>query len=206
MLGPTGSPGASGPVYELRPGSTSRPSSHRRKLVGMVRRLFLPLAGHGTAALPTVEAVRKRLGGRASTEPGAGQIVSLPGGRLGPIMTGVVVFVRGDEIDVWVEGDLVRRARWADTWAASGVISPGLQAVAAAAEAFAGLREGQRVGYDDRGTAGEGALVEKCRFGALVELGDGTVMGVGFRRLRDLAREGGAEGGAEEKNTRRPFS
>jgi len=25
--------------------------------------------------------------------------------------------------------------------------------------------------------------VEKCRFGALVERGDGTVIGVGFRRL-----------------------
>jgi hypothetical protein len=25
--------------------------------------------------------------------------------------------------------------------------------------------------------------VEKCRFGALVERGDGTVLGVGFRRL-----------------------
>ena len=30
---------------------------------------------------------------------------------------------------------------------------------------------------------GEGTLVEKCRFGALIERGDGAVIGAGFRRI-----------------------
>jgi hypothetical protein len=168
----------------------------------MARRLFLPLASDGAVPrpMPTVDAVRKRLGGRAATEPGAGEIVSLSGGRIAPIVSGVVIFVRGDEIDVWLEGDMVRRVRRADTWALGGVIPPDLLAVAAAARAFAGLREGQRVGYRDEGRGGEGTLVEKCRFGALVERGDGTVVGVGFRRLR------GPPGEAEENEPRLPLS
>jgi hypothetical protein len=164
----------------------------------MARRLFLPLASDGAAPrpTPTVDAVRKRLGGRASTELGAGEVVSLAGGRIAPIVTGVVIFVRGDEIDVWLEGDMVRRVRRGDTRAV-GVIPPDLLAVAADVRAFAGLREGQRVGYRDEGRVGEGTLVEKCRFGALVERGDGTVVGVGFRRLR---------GPREEKDPRLPLS
>jgi hypothetical protein len=78
---------------------------------------------------------------------------------------------------------MVRRVRRTDTRPVAGAIPPDLLAVAADARAFAGLREGQRVGFRDEGRAGEGALVEKCRFGALVERGDGSLVGVGFRRL-----------------------
>jgi hypothetical protein len=162
----------------------------------MARRLFLPLAADGTAPRPTVDAVRRRLGGRASTEPGAGEAVTLVGdlGRgVGPgatPVTGVVIFVRGEQLDVWLAGDVVRRIHRADSRPACGVIPPDLLVVAAAARAFAALREGQRVGFCDEGRAVEGALVEKCRFGALVERGDRTVVGVGFRRLHGL-RNGG---------------
>jgi hypothetical protein len=55
--------------------------------------------------------------------------------------------------------------------------------VALDARAFADLREGQRVGYHHEGRLGEGTLVEKCRFGGLVERGDGTIVGVAFRRF-----------------------
>jgi hypothetical protein len=150
----------------------------------MIRRLFLPLALESAAPRPTVDAVRKKLGGRASTEPGAGEVVSLrtPLGE----RSGVVLFVRGEQIDVWLEGDVVRRVRRADALPADGVVPPDLLAVAHDARAFAGLHEGERVGFQHEGGLGEGALVEKCRFGGLVERGDGKVIGVGFRRFVEL--------------------
>jgi hypothetical protein len=151
----------------------------------MGRKLFLPLALGATAQRPTVDAVRKRLGGRASTEAGAGAIVSLRGGP-GPgagERMGVVLFVRGEQLDVWLEGDVVQRVRRADALAADGVVPGPLHDVARDARAFADLCEGQRVGFQHQGALAEGALVEKCRFGGLVERGDGTVVGVGFRRF-----------------------
>jgi hypothetical protein len=147
----------------------------------MSRRLFLPLATGAADERPTVDRVRKKLGGRASTEPGAGEIVVLSTER--GERAGVVLFVRGEELDVWMEGDLVRRVRRGSTRAAGDQVSKDLLAVARDARAFASLAEGQRVGYQIEGGLGEGALVEKCRFGALVERADGTVLGVGFRRL-----------------------
>ncbi len=146
----------------------------------MERRLFLPLASTAPASLPTVDAVRKRLGGRASTEGGAGELVGL-----GVDRTGVVIFVRGEQLDVWLPGDVVRRVRRADTRPApaSGAVPRELLAVALDARVFGALHEGQRVGYQAEGALGEGVLVEKCRFGGLVERADRTVVGVGFRRL-----------------------
>jgi hypothetical protein len=146
----------------------------------MTRRLSLHPATWGAAPRPTVDAVRKRLGGRASTEPGAGEVVSL--GDAGD-RTGVVLFVRGEQLDVWLSGDRVQRVRRSDTRPAEGAPARDLAAVAGDARAFADLSEGQRVAFVDEGRRGEGALVEKCRFGALVERGDGSVVGVGFRRF-----------------------
>jgi hypothetical protein len=145
----------------------------------MTRRLFLPLATPDTAApRPTVDAVRRRLGGRAATEQGAGEIVALRGGR-----TGVVLFVRGDQLDVWLEGDVVRRVRRPDAAAADAVIARDVYAAARDARAFGDLREGQRVSFQKDGVLRDGVLVEKCRFGALVELESGAVVGVAWRRL-----------------------
>src|SRR5689334_25205913 len=75
----------------------------------MGRRLSLPLT-LTAAHPPTVDLVRKRLGGRASTEPGAGELVSIITER-GLERVGVVLFVRGEDLDVWTDGDIVRRAR-----------------------------------------------------------------------------------------------
>lgn len=148
----------------------------------MTRRLFLPLTTGELARSPTVDTVRKRLGGRASTDAGAGQVLAFRDERGGERI-GVVLFVRGDELDVWVQGDLVRRVRRPDTKPADGVVPRELLAVARDAQGFAALREGQRVRYQHPGGLGDGALVEKCRFGALVERDDRTVLGIGFRRL-----------------------
>lgn len=146
----------------------------------MLRRLSLRLATEGAAPRPTVDAIRKRLGGRASTEPGAGEVVSL--GAVADRM-GVVLFVRGEQLDVWFSGNRVQRVRRADTHPAGAASPPELAAIACAARAFAALCEGQRVAFLHEGSPGEGALVEKCRFGGLVERADGSLLGVGFRRF-----------------------
>lgn len=129
-----------------------------------------------------MDTVRKRLGGRASTEAGAGEVLAFRDDRGGERL-GVVLFARGEDLDVWVEGDLVRRVRRPDTRPAHGVVPRPLLAAARDAQGFAALQEGQRVRYQHAGDPGEGVLVEKCRFGALVERADRTVLGVGFRRL-----------------------
>lgn len=149
----------------------------------MAKRLFLPLSPAQTDQRPTVDAVRKRLGGRAATEGGAGEVVSFRDDR-GFERTGVVLFARGAEIDVWAAGDLVRRLRREETRAADGALEPAVFEVSRDARTFAALAEGDRVRFEHASGPGEGLLVEKCRFGGLVERGDGTVLGVGFRRLQ----------------------
>jgi hypothetical protein len=147
----------------------------------MSRRLFLPVA-ESVERRPTVDVVRKRLGGRASTEEGAGEVVAFRDER-GLVRTGVVVFVRGADRDVWVPSDVVRRVRHDDLVPTDGIVPEDVSAVAKDAIAFARLHEGQRVSIQHQGGLREGLLVEKCRFGALVELGDQTIVGVGFRRV-----------------------
>jgi hypothetical protein len=158
----------------------------RDKLVMMSRRL--PLTRFSLPRTPTVDALRKRLGGRASTQRGAGDIVLLvtEGGVERP---GVVLFVEGDLLFVWIAEGIVRKAH-------RGAVRPGWNAhlaqLAADARVFADLHEGEDVRYQkDDGDLGEGVLVEKCRFGALVIRPDGTVMGVGFRRLWPVASSPG---------------
>ena len=147
----------------------------------MVRKFGLPVLTP-KPALPTVDAMRKRLGGRASTDAGAGDAITFttPGGVR---LSGVVLFVRGDELDVWVDENVVRRTRRAVAAPLDASLPRDLAAIAADARVFAALHEGQRVRYLDEGRVDEGTLVEKCRFGALVERGDGTIIGLGFRRL-----------------------
>jgi hypothetical protein len=147
----------------------------------MVRRLFLPLADGDPAASPTVDAVRRRLGGRASTEPGAGELVAVARDQ-GAARAGVVLFVHGDDLDVWLSGGVVRRTRRSRV-VTTAEADDDLLSIAHAARIFAALAEGQRVCYQHESGVGEGDLIEKCRFGALIERGDGTVLGVGFRRL-----------------------
>lgn len=160
----------------------------------MVRRLSLPLtfdAGDNAVKTPAVDVVRKRLGGRASTEPGAGDLVALTTDG-GSERVGVVLFVRGDDLDVWVDHGLVRRTRRSSIRPLKAPIAKELADVAGDARVFGGLLEGQRVRYQHEAGFGEGMLVEKCRFGALLERDDGVLVGVGFRRIWPAAIE--AEG------------
>ncbi len=148
----------------------------------MARRITLPLSFQDPAIKPTIDAVRRRLGGRAATEPGAGDLVMFRGDR-GVVRSGVVVFVRGEDLDVWALGGVVRRIRRADAMPFDGEPPHEIVEASNDARVFAALHEGQRVLYKHEDGVGEGTLVEKCRFGALVARSDRTVLGVGFRRL-----------------------
>ena len=147
----------------------------------MARKLGLPLLLDPTQ-MPTVDAVRRKLGGRGSTERGAGDLVVVDAGG-GFEHVGVVLFSRGEEVAVWTGEGLVRRASPGMVRRSEGPTPEAFVQVATDAAVFGNLAEGQRVRYrHDRGTS-EGTLVEKCKFGALVERDDRTIVGVSFRRL-----------------------
>lgn len=131
---------------------------------------------------PTVDAIRTKLGGRVATEPGAGELVSVDAGG-GFTHTGIVIFTRGEDVDVWTAEGVVRRASWNRVRRLDEPTPEGFAQVAADAAVFGGLSEGQRVRYRADSGVAEGTLVEKCKFGALVERDDRTVVGVSFRRL-----------------------
>ncbi|AKT39743.1 hypothetical protein [Chondromyces crocatus] len=167
----------------------------------MGRKLPLPLLNlgrdpgspaPGAARRPTADEVRARLGGRASTGPGAGELVMLttPGGEELP---GVVLFTAGDVVDVWLErpptgaspsgAGIVRRTNRNTLVPLPPPVPRQLAAIAADACVFGALSEGQRIQYQTDAGLGEGLLVEKCRYGALVQQDQGGLLAVGFRRL-----------------------
>ena len=131
---------------------------------------------------PSVDRIRKRLGGRASTETGAGDVVTFSTDG-GIHHTGVVIFVRGDELDVYVSDNVVRRIRRPAVKSTDTALPPELVRIAESARIFERLEEGQRVSFASDDGTHEGILVEKCRFGALVERVDGTIIGLGFQRV-----------------------
>src|SRR5688500_9580432 len=107
----------------------------------MVRKLSLPLT-LDSQKKPTSDAIRKRLGGRASTEAGAGEVVLITT-EGGAERVGVVLFTRGEDVDVWTDHGVVRRARKARISPCRTPISKELSAVAGDARIFGGLSEGQ---------------------------------------------------------------
>jgi hypothetical protein len=147
----------------------------------MSRKLALPVLLPAPPT-PSVDRVRKRLGGRASTESGTGDIVTFTTDG-GIHQTGVVVFIRGDELDVYVSDNLVRRIRRTSAKPTDAAVAPSFVRIAECARIFERLTEGQRVEFTSDERTHEGILVEKCRFGALVERGDGKIIGLGFQRL-----------------------
>lgn len=147
----------------------------------MTRKLGLPIL-LDPARKPTVDAVRAKLGGRATTERGAGEFVIVDAGG-GFEHSGIVLFTRGDEVAVWTSEGVVRRASPESVRKSDAPTPPGFAAVAADAAVFATLSEGQRVRYRNDSGTDEGTLLEKCKFGALVERDDRTIVGVSFRRL-----------------------
>lgn len=153
------------------------------------RKVSLPLAGEAPRLPPTVDAVRARLGGRVQeppeVDPAVGTLVQY---EEGSPEVGAVLFARDGGLDVWLGDGRVKRvgAALAKTVAHEAHPSNEMLAmlsVAADARAFRALPEGARVRFTAKGTLGEGTLVEKCRYGALVLRDDGSIAGVGFRAL-----------------------
>jgi hypothetical protein len=131
---------------------------------------------------PRVDVARRRLGGRASSEPGAGTVVELT--QDGNATAAVVLFVSGDELDVWTGQGHVQRLGRDRVRPLPRAASRHLQALAGEVSVFMRLHEGARVRYvDGSGNVAEGTLVEKCRYGALVLRDDQHIMAVGFRKL-----------------------
>jgi hypothetical protein len=152
----------------------------------MGRRLSIPLATD--APSPRLDAVRTRLGGRATSDAGVGALVEIRRGAL-LVAAGVVLFVSGDELHVMTDDTLVRRT----SRAATRPLTPfdpsfeRLAPLAADARVFAHLREGERIRYvENEGSLREGTLLEKCRYGAIVLVDDRKLMGVGFRKVWPL--------------------
>lgn len=149
------------------------------------KKLRLKVFDAPLAPSPTLEVMRRKLGGReaGSSDALVGALVQVEGRERGP---GVVLFVEGEHVHVWVGAGLVRKvARGAVSLSADDASSE-LSEVARDVRAFAQLREGDAVSFLS-GTAGErlqyGRLIEKCRYGVLVAKADGTILGVGFRRV-----------------------
>jgi len=150
----------------------------------MGRKLTMPVAAAQSRRAPDV---RRRLGGRASTEPGAGEVVEVHRTGTGlPPLVGVVICVEGDLLHVMTDGTTVRRtqrARVTPAPKAPGALDD-LAELAVDARLFGALQEGQRVSFqNEAGVAQEGSLVEKCRFGAIVLCEDNSLVGVGFRKV-----------------------
>ena len=147
----------------------------------MTRKFALPVLSP-VASTPSVDRIRQRLGGRASTESGTGEVVSFTTDG-GIAQTGVILFIRGDELDVYVSDNVVRRIRRSMAKSTDAVVPTSFMRIAESARVFEHLAEGQRVRFPTDDHIHDGILIEKCRFGALVERNDGKLVGLGFQRV-----------------------
>ncbi len=153
-----------------------------------MRRLSLPVAqALGGDSPPTARDVRQRLGGPGQSEAGAGTVVRFvedPGaGTLG-----VIVYKRGDELDVYLGDGWLRRTQASAVTALEVQAPTTLAGIATDALVFYELRQGERVRYlDAQGSIVSGVLLEKCRYGAIVVTDEKRLVGIGFRKLWPLA-------------------
>ncbi len=154
----------------------------------MSRKVFLP-RGQALAdelAPPTVDAIRKRLGGRMTDPNGpfrGGAVVDVETASGGK-RTGVVLCCGDATVDVLLDRGIVKRTAPSRVVPHPGATPEDLAGVAAQASVFASLTEGQPVHVErTRGETSRGVLREKCRYGALVEDEGGAMLGVGFQRI-----------------------
>jgi hypothetical protein len=149
----------------------------------MERKRPLPLIDE--PARPSIDAARTRLGGRIPVDAGP-----LPGFPPGTVVRsgearGVIVYASKEEAHVL--GDAGRLRRVSPGELAVDVVSSELAALSDDARVFGTLSEGLPVRYkNDHGELVAGRVIEKCRWGALVEREDGVVIAVGFRKLWPL--------------------
>jgi hypothetical protein len=138
------------------------------------------------STVPTVDAMRTRLGGRLDGKTlthDAGAIVDVETGG-GATRTGIALFGDDERIDVLLDGGLVRRTQRERSRRSSAPAPTGLERVPALLRSLVSTEEGGAVRFRaDDGCWHPATLREKCRFGALLEREDGTVMGVCWSRL-----------------------
>ncbi len=139
-----------------------------------------------------LERARKQLGGEALSNAGAGRVVRVQGAGHAPTL-GVVLHQTERDVDVWVTPTQVRRTRHEQVTAVdsnASEVSEELLRAASDARVFGAIERGARVRYDaGEGRVAEGAVIERCRYGALVARDDGAVMAIGFRRLWPVGSE-----------------
>ena len=137
---------------------------------------------------PSIDAARRRLGGRVTAPsvmaPGSFVHATL---RDGSSLPGVVLWATGGHVDLWFDEGLARRTRADAVIACQGPVPARLACVSAEMRLFAGLGEGDRVRWERAAGIAEGAIVEKCRYGAIVVTRDGKLVAVGFRKLWPVA-------------------
>lgn len=147
-------------------------------------KLSLPmLAAFAPKDPRSVDAVRAKLGGRGASDAPTGARVraSLADGST---IDGVVLFVEGSAADVVVDATRVRRVAREALSPLEDAAAARLAGLADDVRVFATLAEGQRVRFaEPGGGTAIGLLAEKCRYGALVARDDGTIVGVGFRKV-----------------------
>ncbi len=167
------------------------------------RKVSLPLtqAFSDAVSTPTVDAMRARLGGRVppptAHTPRLGGVVQVSTGA-GSHRLGVLLSADAATADVYLERGLVKRTSAASITTSEGAVPAELDAVARQVRLFAGMAEGQDVHVEQPdGTTRPAVLREKCRYGALVETPEGTILGVGFGKLwpRPSGRGGSSDGG-----------
>ena len=157
----------------------------------MTKRTLPSLGAAATVShdAPSVDEARVALGGRVEAVNlrgvmKLGALVHFVDVR-GKALEGVLVFASLEGADVWVGDGRFHRVPDA-RMRGSEVTCHGhpLADVAADAHVFAMLPEGARVRFVDRkGVMQLGLLVEKCRYGALIENEDKRILAVSFRRV-----------------------
>ena len=105
----------------------------------------------------------------------------------GAATLGVVLFRSGDQVDVYLGDGWVRRTSASAVTPLDAAPPEPLSAIAADARVFVGLKNGDRVRYQDgSGKVRSAVLVDKCRYGAIVANDEQRLIGVGFRKLWPL--------------------
>ena len=152
----------------------------------------LPMFGDLARRKPTVDAARKKLGGRLTKTlgPTPGRVVEVDG-VAGERDVGVVLFTELGRTDVLFDRGVVRRLASAELFTTTQAPSTTIARLSFAVRRFNDLAEGEAIIITQHdGTNAVAVLREKCRFGALVERPDGAIVAVGFDRMAPLPEVG----------------
>lgn len=149
----------------------------------MTKRKLNVLSRNGETK-PTLETMRQRLGGPRDED---GSPRTREGG-FGAYKGDAVVVLHEDprtgRVDLWLGEGRAVRANGDELTALTGDAPTALQRVAADLQVYLALVPDARVAFlTADGKIRQGKLIERCRFGGLVALDEGAVLGIGFARF-----------------------